>query len=604
MDIGRKKPRISQAFACWLFICLFIAFAAAVFFIYALQTHISEQDTDSLLRLNITDARAAIVEASDENLIRISRTIANEIERLEKPLKLSDITPLLDLYDVDEINVVNKNGIIVQSTYPDFLGYDMASGAQSGEFMVLLRGRTEFVQSYGPVSYDATILRKYAGAALHSGGFVQVGYGAASFQRDIAEQVVPVAHNRHVGENGAIILCDENWTIVSDRMGQEGQKLSVTGLTIDTEAIAQGERFTATVYGKPSYCMYMMSEGYCAIALIPKEDAVLSRNVSVYVTLGMEIVMLISLFAVIYILLKRQIVDNIQKINHSLSDITSGNLDVVVDVHNNEEFSSLSGDINKTVDALKDLIDEAAARIDRELEFARSIQNAALPSVFPQRSDFSLFALMDAAKEVGGDFYDFYLLDEDTLGFLVADVSGKGIPAAMFMMQSKMLIQSLAESRLDPALVFTQANRKLCETNEAMMFVTAWLGVLDLKTGKLVYANAGHNPPLLRHGGGAFEYIQSPAGFVLAALDNIVYQKQELQLAPGDQLFLYTDGVSEATNLSEELFGEDRLHAALSKVGGASSEEICNHVRGEIDTFVGGADQFDDITMLCVTYNG
>lgn len=604
MGTERRKPKISQAFARWLFVCLFIAFAAAIFFIYVLQTHISEQDTDSVLRLNIADVRAAIVEASDKNLIYLSRRIADEIERLDGPAELSDITPLIEAYDVDEINIVDKNGIIVQSTYPDFINYDMASGAQSSEFLVLLRGKTEFSQKYGPVSFDSSISRKYAGVALPSGGFVQVGYGAARFQRDIAEQVISVAHNRHVGENGAIILCDENWTIVSDRMGQSGQKLSATGLTIDTDAVAQGERFVAEVYGKPSYCMYMMSEGYCAIALVPKQEAVLSRNVSVYVTFGMEIVMFVSLFAVIYILLKRQIVDNIRKINSSLSEITSGNLDVVVDVHNNEEFSSLSADINKTVDALKELIDEAAARIDQELEFARSIQNAALPSVFPLRSDFSVYALMDAAKEVGGDFYDFYLLDENTLGFLVADVSGKGIPAAMFMMQSKMLIQSLAETRLDPARVFTQANQKLCETNEAMMFITAWLGVLDLKTGKLVYANAGHNPPLLRHDGGAFEYIHSPAGFVLAGLEGIVYQKQEIQLSPGDQLYLYTDGVTEATNLSEELFGEDRLHAALGKVGGASAMEICKHVRREMDAFVGEAAQFDDITMLCLTYTG
>jgi len=207
---------------------------------------------------------------------------------------------------------------------------------------------------------------------------------------------------------------------------------------------------------------------------------------------------------------------------------------------------------------------------------------------------------MDTAKEVGGDFYDFYLLGEDKLAFLVADVSGKGIPAAMFMMTSKTLLKDFAEGGMEVNEVFTRANAKLCEGNEAGMFVTAWMGVLDLKTGLLTYANAGHNPPLLRHKGGDFEYLRTRPNFILAGMDGVRYKKHELQLRPGDEIYLYTDGVTEAQNLQQELFGEDRLLAGLNGCKGLPVDAICKKIKADVDAFAGDADQFDDITMLCV----
>lgn len=280
---------------------------------------------------------------------------------------------------------------------------------------------------------------------------------------------------------------------------------------------------------------------------------------------------------------------------------------MTVDVRSNEEFASLSDDINTTVDTLKCYIDEAAARIDKEQEFARKIQHAALPSVFPpypKREDFSIYASMDAAKEVGGDFYDFYMLGEDKLAFLVADVSGKGIPAAMFMMTAKTLIKGFAETGLEVNEVFTQSNAKLCEGNEADMFVTAWMGILDLKTGVLSYANAGHNPPALRSRDGDYAFVRSRPNLILAGMDGVQYRKHELQLRPGDELYLYTDGVTEAQNLSNELFGEQRLLSSLNEAKGMSVEEICKKVKADVDIFAGAADQFDDITMLSIKWNG
>lgn len=211
---------------------------------------------------------------------------------------------------------------------------------------------------------------------------------------------------------------------------------------------------------------------------------------------------------------------------------------------------------------------------------------------------------MDTAKEVGGDFYDFYLLTEDTLGILIADVSGKGIPAAMMMMQAKALISSLANSGIDVAEVFTRANDALCEHNDANMFITAWMGILNLKTGLLTYANAGHNPPLLRRKGQQFEYLKSPAGFVLAGWEGFQYQKQKLQLAPGDQLYLYTDGVTEAENFAAVQFGNDNLCTALNEEKSDDPEKLCRKIKQDVDRFVGDSLPFDDITMLSLTYRG
>ena len=603
---NNKHVRISQTFQRWLFVVVTIAFLFTTAFLWFFQTRLSQQNAIELLSLNISDVRQDIIDASDENLLERAALVAEEINNNAAP----DSAFLLDMivkYNLAEANIIDSDGIITATTYKPFLNYDMASGTQSAEFMVLLQGQTEYAQSYQPTSYDPQILRKYGGVVLEGGGFVQVGYDSGRFQRDIDSLVVGLTRNRHVGEAGSIIIADEDFKIVSDRHDNEGRGLRITGLIFDPETIAENEPFTAEVYSESCYCMYVHTEGYYIIAVLPQKEAVLSRNVSVGITTAMEVIVFAALFLLIYILIKKLIVDNIHRINHSLSEITDGNLDVTVDVRSNEEFSSLSDDINSTVDTLKRYIADAAARIDAELEFARAIQHSSLPSVFPPypgRKEFELFASMRTAKEVGGDFYDFYLIDDKTLAFLIADVSGKGIPAAMFMMQSKTLLKSCAESGMSVEEVFTQANEKLCEGNDAGMFVTAWMGILDIDTGLVTFANAGHNPPLIRRSDGSCEYLKTRPGFVLAGMESIRYRKNELQLMPGDMLYLYTDGVTEATDAANQLYGEDRLFDLLNKHGELQPQPLCENIITDVDKFTGEAPQFDDITMLCLKYSG
>ena len=247
-------------------------------------------------------------------------------------------------------------------------------------------------------------------------------------------------------------------------------------------------------------------------------------------------------------------------------------------------------------------------RIGTELNIARKIQEGSLPSTFPpfpDRTEFDLYASMHAAKEVGGDFYDFFLIDDDHLALVMADVSGKGVPAALFMMASKMLINNYAAIEKDsPAKILTAVNERICAGNTAGMFVTVWLGILEISTGVLKAANAGHEYPILRRAGGAFEVWKDKHGFVVGGMEGIRYKEYEICLGKGDQLFLYTDGVPEANDKDENMFGIERTLEALNSVELPYCKNEADAVSEAIRAFAGKAEQFDDITMLCLNYYG
>lgn len=250
-------------------------------------------------------------------------------------------------------------------------------------------------------------------------------------------------------------------------------------------------------------------------------------------------------------------------------------------------------------------ITQKTARIESELNLANNIQAHMLPTIFPpypECEEVDLYASMEPAREVGGDFYDFFMLDDRHLAMVVADVSGKGIPAALFMVITKTLIKNEASMGIDPAGVFTKVNHMLCEGNENNMFVTAWLGILDTETGVLTYANAGHNPPLVKTGGKEFEYLKTRAGFVLGGMDGIKYRQQELRLDSGDRLFLYTDGVTEADRADGSFYGNDRLQNFLNAHPKDDLEQVLRDLHRDIETFAEGAEQADDITMLIMEY--
>lgn len=282
-------------------------------------------------------------------------------------------------------------------------------------------------------------------------------------------------------------------------------------------------------------------------------------------------------------------------------------------IHTEDEMEVLSEAVATMTEDLKkymvDLLKETAEkeRIGAELDVATKIQASALPNIFPaypECKEFDIYASMDAAKEVGGDFYDFFKIDEEHLGLVVADVSGKGVPAALFMMASKIMIKNHAAISMEPAEVLTQVNNQLCEGNEAEMFVTVWFAVLEISTGKIKAANAGHEYPAICRKGGEFELFKDKHDFVLAGMEDYEYSQYDMQLQPGDRLFLYTDGVPEATNADNELFGTDRMLEWLNKDKDVTPEQLAKKVREGVDLFVKDAPQFDDLTMLTITYWG
>ena len=287
------------------------------------------------------------------------------------------------------------------------------------------------------------------------------------------------------------------------------------------------------------------------------------------------------------------------------------------------EFEIMQEEINRTSTALNQQMDtirqmervrmeqenmiKEQEQLVKELRTARQIQRSVLPHIFPpfpDRLEINLFASMDPAKDVGGDFYDFYFVDEDRLCLVIADVSGKGIPAALFMMLSKRILEDFARQEHSPGVILEKANKLLCENNQAEMFVTVWLGILEISTGRLTAANAGHEYPAIRKKDGRFELYKDKHNFVLGGMDDMPFKGYDLQLNPGDKIFVYTDGVTEATDAGGELFGTDRMIEALNSCAEGRPEDILQGVRSSVDAFVGDAEQFDDLTMMCIEYLG
>lgn len=271
-----------------------------------------------------------------------------------------------------------------------------------------------------------------------------------------------------------------------------------------------------------------------------------------------------------------------------------------------ESFALVSKKTREYIEQITTITAEKE-RIGTELALATRIQADMLPHIFPafpERTDFDIYASMDPAKEVGGDFYDFFLIDDTHLGIVMADVAGKGVPAALFMMVSKIMIQNFALTGRSPAQVLQATNSQICSNNQEEMFVTVWFGIMDTETGRITAANAGHEYPVLMQSGGKFELLKDKHGLVIGAMDGICYTEYELALTKGSKLFIYTDGVPEATNADNEMFGIARMIDALNIDRNASAKDTLRNVREAVDSFVQEAEQFDDLTMLCLEYKG
>ena len=358
--------------------------------------------------------------------------------------------------------------------------------------------------------------------------------------------------------------------------------------------------------------------GVVAIVGVVKNMDLLTSAKNSYIC---QIILIEALIAILsgvvwVVYMRRRIVVPVQQLSEAalnmVEHLEDGNSPELVVKHDDElreladSFATMYREVGAYIAKLETVTAEKE-RIGAELDVAAKIQSSMLPCIFPafpNRSEFDIYATMDPAKEVGGDFYDFFMVDEDHLAFVVADVSGKGVPAALFMVIGKTLIKDHTGLHDDLGEVFTEVNNILCASNSEEMFITAFEGVLNLKTGELRYVNAGHEIPFLCRKGGVFEPFKVRAGFVLAGMQGIRYRAGSIQLEPGDKVFQYSDGIPEAINSEKAPYGMKRLESVLAKNSEKAPSELLPLVKADVDAFVGDADQFDDITMLCIEFKG
>ncbi len=454
-----------------------------------------------------------------------------------------------------------------------------------------------------------------------------------------------------VGENGfSIMVSNEGQLVYSPR--ESGELEMVNDMSTDVrdtgnetlaalihEALAQESGLgEAEIDGEAYYAAYarMNSLGWTLITFVPQSELEqpteallaevdeISANASTHYARSFKrssllilvvVILLIANASLAAISLSGKITNPIRVMTKRIEGLTGEQFVFEMDdvYRTGDEIEILANTFGKLSTQMEGYLRNILAmtaekeRVGTELALATRIQADMLPNKFPpfpDRQDFSIYASMTPAKEVGGDFYDFFFVDEDRLALVIADVSGKGIPAAMFMMMAKNMLQNQAAGGHSPQEVLETVNKLLCENNEEKMFVTVWFGILDLSSGILTAANAGHEYPILKSPGGPFEIVKDKHGFVLGGMKRMKYKEYELRLEPGSKLFVYTDGVAEAMNAEHELFGIERTVDALNAAADEPPEGILHAVDKAVADFVGEAEQFDDLTMLCIEYRG
>ncbi|MBQ3664011.1 MAG: SpoIIE family protein phosphatase [Clostridia bacterium] len=601
----KKLPTILQSFQRGTLIVMAVALAASVLFVQYLETRRAQAGTEISLSRELDDVAGDISERTDQEIMSLAEAVST-VFRSDPVQGMEMMAGMGDGNLLDEINYYGEDGIISGSNLPEMIGKSVDDSPRAEQLKEILAGETtKQAFDYGPSASDPSAGRRFAAAAVRGGGMVEIGMNTDQVRGMTAPIISGLAQLHGVGGGGYVLIADRSGNILSRSDGKKEGTLQTLGFSPEIVGAKPDDLFLSRSEDEKVFGMYRNVEGFTTIAAMPYTEAMFSRDLIVYIIMFLEVIIFGSMFILMYFLAKHNIADNLVGINRSLGKISSGNLNVKVNVRSNSEFSDLSDDINKTVETMKGYIAEESARLERELELAKTIQHSALPNVFPPypyRHEFDIFAEMVPAKEVGGDFYDFYIVDGSVLLFVIADVSGKGIPASLFMMRSRTMIKSLALSGVSVEEVFRQTNDNLCTENDAEMFVTAWIGGLDLSNGAVTFSNAGHNPPLVRYGG-QFEYLEGKSGFVLGGMEDMTYHKQQFKLKKGDAIFLYTDGVTEAVNVENKPYGEERLKDLLNSLPeDCSSEEICKRVKADVYEFAGKAPQFDDITVMCVRF--
>lgn len=633
---------MKKIFSIWLTIFVVAAFIVTIVFSYGIQSKLARKTALAMLENNLKDAEERIKYSNDnlkrvkeltesgalaktrafariiknssvfiDGLNAIEKTIndmENSVSKLDAKSKAKayrDAVVVLPEYAkirqiliqmakdfyTDELTVTDGKGIMICSLPEEYIGYDMTSNDQSNEFVNKLikdENTNEFVQE--PMLNGYNKIFQYVGVRRKEGeGFVQIGYSPQRLEEatKIAD-ILEISKYFRIGKNGKLSIVKENGNdveAVEAKKNLNGHDKIILNKDID---------------GIPSFCVYKKYLNLILIASLPVDEMFLSRNAVLRTMVIGFFVLFTVIFFLISMLLEKVVIKGIYSVNDSLNRITEGNLNETVKVHNTKEFDELSNGINATVGALKKAIEAESKRIDAELEIGRTIQKSVLPDDFPDNETYTIYASMDAAKEVGGDFYDFFQIDENHNAMLIADVSGKGITAALFMMNAKALVKELILSEKSLSVAIEKANKELCENNKARLFVTMFIAILDTETGEMVCVNAGHNPPLLFHDG-VWEYQKIKHSMALGVSKKVKFTEVIIKMKHNDSFFMYTDGVTEAQNVNNELYGEKRLLEFISKQEN-NPKIILPNIKEDLKLFSGEAPQSDDITMIMGHY--
>lgn len=366
------------------------------------------------------------------------------------------------------------------------------------------------------------------------------------------------------------------------------------------------KQVTYMTYQNKKYIPYVkyLENGMVLIVNVPKGELFYSAIVSVTVLFVALMMISIVIASLLYLVLGKYIMRPIYKLTGIAKRISKGDTDIQIKVEKPEEFVELASTFDKMINDIKQITKDRV-RINSELSIAKSIQSSSLPSVFPafpDRNEFEIYASMQPAKEVGGDFYDFYFIDEDNFMFLIADVSGKGIPAALFMMTVKTLVNNLSQVGYSPEQLIKTINNKVYNGNKEGLFVTMLIGIVNLNTGEINYINCGHNQPLIKAKDGKYEYLGLDSNIVLGAFENSQFNVYNTKLNKGDTLFLYTDGITEALNSDNEMYGEQKLLETINSCDDTNIDEFSENIKQDVIKYIGEAEQSDDITMLVFRY--
>ena len=537
------------------------AFVASLVLTWLLHERMTKNDIRGLVNNVFNDVAVDIRERVDSRMLRLAMVVRDEFYGMRREAWWNDpdessrrLRALADELGLDEICIVDGDGMLSHSARREEVGaLDYNTATgQAREFASLLHDRFELTQPLLPNTLRGELV-KYVGVWIPDGGFVQVG-GYEQTVRNLSRTAVTgLTHGWHVSEgNGGIFITPAKGTIISH-----------------PEAGREGGQWQDP--GEDFFCEKRMIEGFPVYVVIPKRTAIAERRVLVATSAFLNFVSLVLASFLVGIVIARYVRS------------------------------------------------QMASQRAKEMKMASDIQESAVPRTFPpfpEERRFDIFAEMETAKDVGGDFYDFYFLGPGRLAFLVADVSGKGVPAALFMMRAKTTVKGMAQTGKPLAEVVAEANDALSNDNGANMFVTAWIGEIDLETGAVTYVNAGHNPPLLLHSGSGAdgrraEYLRAKPGLVLGMMPGIKYASQTVKLEPGDAIYLYTDGISEQPDEKDELFGEERLQRALdgmlangTPVFSGPRSPVLGAVMACVQAHGLGVEQADDCTQLVLRYNG